>query len=122
MAGSRAPPSSATNASFVADSAFDSRKLSELCKAWTPVAASMLFIPRLHELVTILGGQLEAVNGLQALDLRQCRFRERRLSFQSMQRHPLQQIAERNIQVFRETLEHLHESLLHPRADLHALD
>src|SRR5450631_2900012 len=102
MTGSSAPVSSARNSS--------------------PMDASALFIPGLHELVTIPGGQLEAVDGLQALDLRQRLLRKRRLPFQSVQRHPLQQIAKGNIQVFREALEYLYESLFHPRADLDSID
>src|SRR5437660_6935061 len=93
IAGSRAPVSSSSNSS---------------------PDASALFIPRLHEAMTVLGGQLETVDVLQAFDLRQRLFREWRLPFQSVQSHSLQQIAEGNVQVFRQALEHLHKSLLHP--------
>src|SRR3989442_13857724 len=102
MAGSRAPVSNASNS--------------------PPSDALALSIPSLHELVTVLGSQAETVDGPQALDLSQGLFRERRPSFQSMQCHPLQEISERNVQVFGKALKHLHKSFFHPRADLRSPD
>src|SRR5690242_7984515 len=67
-------------------------------------------------------GQIEAVDALQVCDLLQRRGLERRLVLQRVQRDAFQQVAERQVQVLRQALQHLEQPFLQAHAGLDALD
>src|SRR5947207_13339830 len=76
----------------------------------------------LAQLVRVPGGELQAVDRLQRLHLPECRARERRLALEGVQDDALEQIAERQVQLGRERLEHLQQAALEAHSGLGAGD
>ena len=72
--------------------------------------------------MAVLGRQLQAVDALEVGDFFQRRRGERRLVLERMQGHAFEQIAERQVEVFGQSLEHLEQAFFQPHTGLHALD
>src|SRR5437016_11083015 len=85
-------------------------------------AASTLIFARLTQLVRVLRGQVEPVHRTQCPDLAQSGRRERRLALESVQHDALEQIAEREVELGRERLQHLEQPALEAHAGLGAGD
>src|SRR5581483_576653 len=76
----------------------------------------------LAQTMAVLGREVEAVNAAQVRDPVQGCGLERRLVLQGMQGDALEQVAEREVEIFGQALQHLEQALLQPHAGLDALD
>src|SRR5207302_9125416 len=85
-------------------------------------AASTLTFARLTQLVRVLRAQVEPVHRTQCPDLAQRGRRERRLALEGVQHDALEEIAEREIELGRERLQHLEQPALEAHAGLGAGD
>src|SRR5438876_3174456 len=79
---------------------------------------SALILVRLAQLVRVAGGEIEPVDRSQRADLLQRGLRERRLALQGVQHDALEQIAEREVELGRERLQHLEQPALEAHAGL----
>src|ERR1700675_1159381 len=85
-------------------------------------SGSAFILVRLAQLVRVAGGEVEAVDRFQRPDLFHGGRRERRLAFEGVQDDALQQVAERQIELRRERLEHLEQAALEAHTGLGAGD
>src|SRR5207244_3460320 len=76
----------------------------------------------LAQLVRVAGGEIEPVDRSQRADLLQRALRERRLALEGVQDDALEQIAEREVELGRERLQHLEQPALEAHAGLGAGD
>src|SRR5438876_8412253 len=83
---------------------------------------SALILVRLAQLVRVAGGEIEPVDRSQRADLLQRGLRERRLALEGVQDDALEQIAEREVELGRERLQHLEQPALEAHAGLGAGD
>lgn len=72
--------------------------------------------------MTVRGNQVEAVDTSQLRNFFEGQSLEGRFVLQSMQGNPLEQVAERQVEVFRQAFEHLEEPLFQPHAGLNSFD
>src|SRR5882724_6511996 len=79
-------------------------------------------LARLAQLVRVLRGEVEAVDRFKRADLFHRGRRERRLAFEGVQDDALEQVAERQIELGRERLEHLEQAALEAHPGLRAGD
>src|SRR5579863_9833529 len=75
----------------------------------------------LLQVVAVSGPERHAVERLELLDLFQCPLGERRLAFECVQDDSLQQVAEADVLLLGERLEHFQHALFNPDTGLNAL-
>src|SRR6202790_5035673 len=88
---------------------------------WVPSArstAAVLFA----EAVAVRGDQVKAVDAPQLRNFFESQPLEGWLVLQRMERNPFEQVAEREVKIFRQSFEHLEEPLFQPHAGLNAFD
>src|SRR5215469_14201719 len=81
-------------------------------------SASALVITRLAQLVRVFRGEVEPVDGPQRLHLAERRRRERRLAFEGVQHDAFEQVAERQVELGGERLQHFEQTAFQPHARL----
>ena len=74
------------------------------------------------EAMTVTRAELEAVNRLQSLKMAEGFRAEGWFTFERMQRHAFEQIAQGKIEILGQSFQDFDQCFFHARADLHALD
>src|SRR5438552_1954627 len=87
--------------------------------AATSAASSALAMLPFPERVAVGGRQVEPVDPLEIGDLLERRLRERRLAFEHVEQHALEQIADRQVERLGEPFQDLQDPLLDADARLH---
>src|SRR5262249_19009132 len=76
----------------------------------------------LHQLVAVARRQVKTIETLELLDALERRRAERRLAFEGMQHDAFDEIAETDLVILRDRLQHLQDALFDAHAGLRALD